>query len=192
VATAAVFDAATARTNLDTLRTATPGTLTGYVRDCDHNKACVFGPPWQDTDGDGCDQRNQVLARDMTDVQRNPRGCKVTAGVLHDPYTGDTITGTSKIQIDHVVPLAEMWRSGAAAWTLDQRVEAANDMRNLLAVKGTANQSKGDSRPEEWMPPAAASHCLYARIYITTKTNYRLTVTRAERDTLTRALTACP
>ena len=34
---------------------------TGYAR-------AQFGPAWADTDHDGCDQRNQVLGRDLTDI----------------------------------------------------------------------------------------------------------------------------
>ncbi|HEU5475494.1 MAG TPA: HNH endonuclease family protein [Actinophytocola sp.] len=184
-------DAPTARTRLAALIEAPPATLDGYVRDCDNGDACVFGQPWFDTDGDGCDQRSQVLARDMVDVIRKPGRCAVTSGTLHDPYTGQTVTSVSKIQIDHVVPLAEMWRSGAANWPPDQRTRAANDLTNLLAVNGKTNQSKGDKTPDVWLPPNTAYHCTYARIYITTKSNYALTVTAIERQALAQALAAC-
>ncbi|SEQ30949.1 Protein of unknown function [Lentzea xinjiangensis] len=188
---AGTLDATAARTSLAALPLATPGRLDGYVRDCGNGKACVFGQPWFDTDGDGCDQRSQVLARDLTAVERKPGRCGVQSGTLDDPYTGSQISGVSKIQIDHVVPLAEMWRSGAAAWAPEQRVAAANDLRNLVAVSGKVNQSKGDKTPDEWMPPNAAYTCSYGRIYVTVKAAYRLTVAPAERTALEQALAAC-
>ncbi|HEX8866316.1 MAG TPA: HNH endonuclease family protein [Lentzea sp.] len=188
---AGTLDAGSARTGLAALPVATPGRLDGYVRDCDDGQACVFGQPWFDTDGDGCDQRSQVLARDLSGVQRKPGRCSVQSGTLDDPYTGTRITTVSKIQIDHVVPLAEMWRSGAAGWPADKRVTAANDLRNLVAVSGKVNQSKGDKTPDEWMPPNASYACSYSRIYVTVKVAYGLTVAPAERSALEKALTTC-
>lgn len=186
------LDAAAARARLAELRTAAPGGMAGYVRDCDKAGGCVFGQPWADTDRDGCDQRSQVLARDLADVVRKPGRCAVTGGQLTDPYTGKTLTKVSAVQVDHVVPLAEMWRTGAAAWTTEHRTAAANDLRNLLAVDGKVNQAKGDKPPDRWLPPRAEFHCPYARIYVTVKSAYQLTTTRAERSALEKALATCP
>ncbi|MEV6242524.1 HNH endonuclease family protein [Lentzea sp. NPDC051838] len=184
------LDAVTARTSLAALPVAAAGRLDGYSRDCSHG-ACVFGQPWFDTDGDGCDQRSQVLARDLSGVSRKPGRCSVQSGTLDDPYTSTRLTDVSKIQIDHVVPLAEMWRSGAAGWVLEKRVTAANDLRNLVAVSGKVNQSKGDKTPDEWMPPNASYACSYGRIYVTVKVAYGLTVAPAERAALENALATC-
>jgi hypothetical protein len=188
---AGTLDAATARTSLAALPLSAPGRLDGYVRDCENSKGCVFGQPWFDTDGDGCDQRSQVLARDLTAVERKPGRCSVQSGTLDDPYTAAQISSVSKIQIDHVVPLAEMWRSGAATWPQERRVAAANDLRNLIAVSGKVNQSKGDKTPDEWMPPNAGYACSYGRIYVTVKAAYGLSVAPAERSALEQALTTC-
>lgn len=116
----------------------------------------------------------------------------MTAGVLVDPYTGDTITTPREVDIDHVVPLAEMWRTGAATWPLDRRIEAANDLDNLLAVSARANRAKGDDTPDRWMPSRAEAHCDYATRYVLIKTRYDLTVTIPERDRLAAALATCP
>ncbi|MGZ3140469.1 HNH endonuclease family protein [Lentzea chajnantorensis] len=186
------LDAADARTHLDQLRVAAPGTLAGYVRDCDHGKACVFGRPWTDTDNDGCDQRSQVLARDLADVERKPGRCAVTAGTLTDPYTGQTVTSVSKIQIDHVVSLGEMWRTGASSWSTQRRTAAANDLRNLLAVSSKNNQAKSDKPAEQWLPHITTGYgCAFARITITVKSAYQLTITASEKSALTTALSAC-
>lgn len=184
------LDAASARARLAELAEAVPSGLDGYARDCEGG-GCVFGQPWLDVDGDGCDQRSQVLARDLVNAVRKPGRCAVTSGTLNDPYTGETLTNVSKMQIDHVVPLAEMWRTGAAAWPGEQRAQAANNLGNLLAVQGKANQQKGDHTPDTWMPPNTAFHCAYARIYVTVKTAYHLTVAHQERAALTQALTTC-
>lgn len=184
--------AAEARQALDQLRIAVRGGLTGYERDCGRGAGCVFGRPWIDVDGDGCDQRSQVLARDLIDpVRKKPGRCAIASGTLADPYTGDTVTEVSKIQIEHVVPAAEMWRSGASKWDLTRRVAAANDLTNLVAVQGRINQVKGDKTPEEWMPPSTAAHCGYARIYTGVKAKHGLTVTAPEKTALNRALDTC-
>ena len=185
------LDAATAKARLAELVDAAPGPLTGYQRDCEKGRSCVFGQPWLDVDGDGCDQRSEVLARDLVGAVRKPGRCGVTAGTLHDPYTGQTVTSVAKVQIDHVVPLAEMWRTGAAAWPQEQRTQAANNLGNLVAVLGSTNQQKGDKTPDAWMPPNSGYHCAYGRIYVTVKLAYHLTVTPAERAALTNALAAC-
>jgi hypothetical protein len=166
---------------------------TGYTRD-------QFGPAWADTDRNGCDQRNQVLGRDLTTVQYRPapRPCVVLTGVLHDPYSGDTIAftrgqGTSdKVQIDHVVALSNAWQTGAQQLDAPTREMIATDPLNLLAVEGAINQSKGDGDAATWLPPAKNYRCAYVARQVAVKTRYRLWVTAAERDAITRVLTACP
>lgn len=150
-----------------------------------------FGRPWYDTDHNGCDQRSDVLARDAARTTRDPkRHCQITAIELLDPYTGERLTRTIDIQIDHVVPLGMAWRSGAAAWTADQREHYATDESNLLAVKGAANEAKGDKPPDVWKPRREA-WCLYAKVYITTSDSYRLTVTAATKAALGTMLDTC-
>lgn len=188
---AGTLDGPTAANRLAELADAPPGSLAGYERDCHDGQPCVFGQPWLDVDGDGCDQRSQVLARDLAGAERKPGRCGVVSGTLTDPYTGKTVNSVSRIQIDHVVPLAEMWRSGAATWSPDRRTRAANDLGNLIAVEGKVNQAKGDKTPDEWMPPSGTFHCAYARVYVTVKLTYQLTVTPAERAALAEALGTC-
>jgi hypothetical protein len=166
---------------------------TGYSRD-------QFGPAWADTDRNGCDQRNQVLGRDLTDVTYRPaaRPCVVLSGVLHDPYTGDTIAFTrgqstsDKVQIDHVVALSDAWQTGAQQLDAPTREMIATDPLNLLAVEGVINQSKGDGDAATWLPPAKGYRCAYVARQVAVKTRYRLWVTAAERDAIARVLTACP
>ncbi len=160
-----------------------------------HRTAAQWGQTWYDADRNGCDTRNDVLRRDLTGPELRPGSrCVVVAGTLHDPYTATTITfrkaTAAAVQIDHVVPLAEAWRSGARDWTLDQRRAYANDPLVLLAVDGPANESKGDRAPDKWRP--THGQCPYATRYVQIKTKWRLTVTTAERAALTKMLRVCP
>ena len=163
---------------------------TGYSR-------AQFGPAWADTDHDGCDQRNQVLGRDLTGVVKRGR-CVVLAGVLHDPYTGATVAFTrgaatsERVQIDHVVALSDAWQTGAQALEGGTREMIATDPVNLLAVAGGTNQSKGDGDAATWLPPAKDFRCAYVARQVAVKTRYQLWVTPAERDAIGRVLVSCP
>lgn len=123
--------------------------------------------------------------------------CQILTGKLDDPYTGRTINfqrgpETSKlVQIDHVVPLADAWRHGARGWTPETRAAFANDTNNLLAVDGNANQAKGAKTPDQWLPENRAYHCQYAQIWTHTKHTWQLTMTGAEKATLTDILNTC-
>lgn len=155
-----------------------------------------FGQRWKDVDRNGCDQRNDVLARDLQQVEA-PKGCKVLRGVLNDPYTGQMIefqrgqNTSSAVQIDHVVALADAWQKGAQQWTAEQREVFANDPQNLLAVDGPANMQKGAGDAATWLPKNKAFRCRYVSIQIEVKAKYRLWVTPAERDAMDRELGRC-
>lgn len=159
----------------------------------------AFGQAWADTDRNGCDTRNDVLRRDLVDVQLKPgtRDCVVLSGRLNDPYTGGEISfvrgqGTSElVQIDHLVPLAWAWRNGAADWTPEQREQLANDFGNLAAVDGPSNQSKSDSGPALWMPQNTAYHCTYAARFVQVLTAYSLRVPADDAAALRSTLQTC-
>jgi Protein of unknown function (DUF1524) len=166
---------------------------TGYARD-------EFGPSWSDIDRNGCDQRNDVLARDMTGETFKParRPCVVLTGTLRDPYTGRTISfvrgqGTSEaVQIDHVVALSDSWQKGAQRLPAATRLKLGNDPLNLLAVDGPTNQSKGDGDAATWLPPVTSYRCAYVARQVAVKAKYALWVTTAERDAIARILRGCP
>ncbi|GAA5147775.1 hypothetical protein GCM10023321_09100 [Pseudonocardia eucalypti] len=183
----------TARTALDGLPVKGRAPKTGYSRD-------QFGPAWSDIDRDGCDQRNQVMARDMTDETFKPgtRNCVVLTGRLDDPYTNTVIQfvrgeGTSDdVQIDHVVALSDAWQKGAQQLDEATRKQLANDPLNLLAVDGPTNIRKSDSDAATWLPPNKAYRCRYVARQVAVKTRYRLWVTSAERDAIAKVLSQCP
>lgn len=158
-----------------------------------------FGSGWIDVDGNGCSTRNDILNRDLTETTHEPETneCVVLTGTLDDPYTGAVIDFTrgqdtsSLVQIDHLIPLSWAAQQGALDWDRETREQFANDPRNLLAVDGPANASKGDSGPSEWLPEAAASHCGYAARFVIVLDAYKLTTPAADHDALGHLLTVC-
>jgi len=194
---AGTLDPAAAVTALAGLPIAEKTSLDGYERDCGDGEGCVFGPAWADVDRNGCDQRNDVLHRDLTEVQvrEGTQGCVVVAGLLDDPYTGQQVrfdkADAAEVPVDHVVPLAAAWTQGAAAWSDDRRRAFANDLANLVATTRPENSSKGDSTAEEWVPSDPSYGCSYATVVVTVKSAYALSVTPAEADVLESLLATC-
>ena len=166
---------------------------TGYTRE-------QFGPAWKDTDRNGCDQRNDVLGRDLTVVtfQAVTHRCVVATGTLADPYSGRSIAfrrgpdTSSAVQIDHVVALSDAWQTGAQQWAAAKRENLATDMRNLLAVDGPLNQQKSDGDAATWLPPNKAYRCAYVARQVGVKLAYGLWVTEAEQNAMISVLSGCP
>ena len=159
-----------------------------------YNRVEQFGPAWKDVDHNGCDTRNDILARDLA-VKDKRNACVVTAGQLADPYSGERIDfrkkDASKVQIDHVVALENAWQSGAYNLTQEDREALANDPDNLLAVNGHDNMAKGSKSADQWMPPNSAYACTYASKQVQIKSRYALTVTTSEKRALADALATC-
>ncbi|PXY31481.1 HNH endonuclease family protein [Prauserella muralis] len=176
-------DEATARAQLAELTVAPEGPMDGYDRD--------RFPHWSDQ-GDNCNTREAVLERDGTGVETGS-DCYPTSGSWESPYDGATWTDPSDVDIDHVVPLAAAWRSGAAEWTTDRRERFANDLSGpqLIAVTDDVNQEKGDDTPDAWKPPEQGYWCTYAAMWITVKHTWELTVTDAEHAALEDMLATC-
>ncbi|AJE85855.1 MULTISPECIES: HNH endonuclease family protein [Streptomyces] len=176
-------DAATARTYLSELTVAAEGSLDGYDRD-------QF-PHWITQDG-SCDTRETVLKRDGENVETDS-DCSASSGSWFSEYDGETWTASGDVDIDHVVPLAEAWRSGANGWTTPERQGFANDLSQpqLIAVTDNVNQSKGDKDPSEWMPPSSSYNCTYVRMWVQVKHHYDLTIDDAEKSALESTLSGC-
>ncbi|KAJ4347205.1 uncharacterized protein N0V89_011144 [Didymosphaeria variabile] len=172
-----------ANTLLAGLTVKAQGSQDGYSRD-------LF-PHWITQSGT-CNTRETVLKRDGTNVVTDS-ACASTSGTWKSPYDGATWTAASDVDIDHVVPLSNAWKSGASAWTTAQRQAFANDLTNpqLAAVTDNVNQAKGDSGPEEWKPPLTSYYCTYAKMWIKVKSVYKLTITSAEKTALTSMMGTC-
>jgi len=166
---------------------------TGYNRD-------LFGSGWVDVDRNGCDTRNDILARDLEPKTFKPgtNNCVVLTGTLADPYSARTINFTrgtetsNAVQIDHVVALSDAWQKGAQSWDGTRRVAFANDPMNLLAVDGPLNMQKGDGDAATWLPPNKAYRCQYVARQVGVKYTYGLWVTEAERNAMVSILSTCP
>ena len=165
--------------------------MTGYSR-------AQFGQAWADTDRNGCDTRNDVLRRDLRGyvLKAGTRGCLVLSGTLRDPYTTKTIyfvrgPQSDRVQVDHVVALADAWVKGAQRWPAAKRVAFANDSLNLLAVDGPTNQRKGAGDAATWLPPAKGYRCQYVARQASVKRKYGLWVTAAERAAMLGVLHGC-
>ncbi|WP_241522026.1 GmrSD restriction endonuclease domain-containing protein [Arthrobacter pityocampae] len=176
---------------LETLPVKGRAPKTGYDRE-------EFGQAWADVDRNGCDTRNDMLNRDLTEIVHvNSVPCKVQSGLLDDPYTGTEIpflrgqSTSSDVQIDHVVALSDAWQKGAQQLTADQRVALANDPLNLQATDGLTNQQKSDGDAATWVPPNKGYRCEYVARQISVKATYTLWVTQAEHDAMATVLADC-
>jgi hypothetical protein len=166
---------------------------TGYTR-------AQFGPSWSDVDRNGCDTRNDMLTRDLTQIvyREGTKNCIVLSGILIDPFSGEVISFTrgvatsSEVQIDHSVALSDAWQKGAQKLSADTRKAFANDPLNLMAVKGRLNSQKGDGDAATWLPPLKSYRCAYVARQIAVKAKYSIWVTAAEKAAMTSILAKCP
>lgn len=157
---------------------------TGYSRDLFRH--------WVDADGDGCNTRKEVLISEADDPVSVGSSCTLTGGRWFSYYDRVSWTDQSRIDIDHMVPLAEAWDSGARSWSSATREAFANDLgdhRSLVGVTDSVNQSKGDKDPAEWMPQY--DNCRYLREWVAVKVRWRLTVDSAERTALESRSGSC-
>ncbi|WP_067460359.1 HNH endonuclease family protein [Actinomadura macra] len=174
---------AEAAEHLAGLAVAAEGSMTGYSRQ-------KF-PHWITISGT-CNTRETALKRDGENVQTDDQ-CAAISGTWTSPYDGGRWTQASDLDIDHMVPLAQAWRSGADQWTTERRRQFANDLSSsqLWTVTDNVNQAKGDKDPAQWKPPLTSFYCTYARSWIDVKHRYGLTVDPAEKGALTELLQTC-
>jgi hypothetical protein len=175
-------DVAKARDRLGELTLAGWGSMAGYSRDRFEH--------WTRTGGN-CNTRDTVLRRDAESVETD--GCNVVDGRWVSPYDGETVTDPADVDVDHMIPLANAWRTGASAWTDAEREQFANDTSRpqLLAVTAAANRSKGDQDPAQWKPPRRSYWCAYAVKWVTVKSHWKLSITVAEKAALRDMLETC-
>lgn len=182
---------------LETLTVKGRAPMTGYEREEQ------FGQSWSDDVSasggrNGCDQRNDVLRRDLDPIEVKPgtNGCVALGGELDDPYSGTSLTfeqgeKSGEVPVDHVVSLGNAWATGAQALTPEQRQELANDPVNLQPTTRTLNSQKGDGDAATWLPPATEYRCTYIARQIEVKARYELWVTQPEKDAMERVLRSC-
>lgn len=173
-----------ARNELRELVVAEPRSLSGYSH-------ARFMPSWTEAEGT-CDTREVVLRRDAVSVATD-LDCEAVRGTWYSEYDGLVLHSEEQIDVDHLVPLANAWISGANTWTDAQRQAFANDLTRpeLIAVSESVNLDKAGGSPASWRPPRKEYWCTYARAWITVKHHYELTVTANEKRALKRMLRTC-
>ncbi|MFU8873928.1 HNH endonuclease family protein [Micromonospora sp. SL4-19] len=175
-------NAGNATKQLNELTVAAAGSMKGYSR--------ARFPHWRKT-GKNCDVRDTVLEQDGGSIKLS--GCNVVGGRWESRYDGQVLNDPAQVDIDHVVPLANAWRSGANEWDDSKRGDFANDLTRpqLVAVSQRSNRAKGDQDPSQWKPANQSYWCQYATDWVTVKHYWRLTVTSAEKAALTDMLEGC-
>ncbi|MEM4326466.1 MAG: hypothetical protein QXU40_04125, partial [Candidatus Pacearchaeota archaeon] len=132
---------------------------------------------WVDYDKDGQNTRIEALIEESESVQLDSKG-RIISGVWYDPYSGAMITNTSKIDVDHLVPLGN-----------------ANDLSNperLIADSIRENRAKGDkSSPDQRMPSNKAFHCLYVLAWQSIKLRWNLLMTESESKFIVNKIKEC-
>jgi hypothetical protein len=174
----------TLATVLASLRVA-PERRTGYTR--------TLFRLWIDADHNGCNTRQEVLIAEAITAPKVLAKCVLSGGRWLSRYDGLTFSAAGKLDIDHVVPLAEAWDSGAWAWTPARRQAYANDLGvpwSLIAVSATSNRAKGDQDPAEWLPPLSTYRCRYLADWVAIKARWGLSVDSKEKSAIA-AFTAC-
>ena len=164
--------------------TIAPDQLSGYER--------TLFKHWIDADKDKCDTRKEVLIQEAVSIPKLSSGCVFNGGKWISAYDGLATTDYSTLDIDHMVPLSEAWRSGAWKWSPAQREAFANDLtdpRALVAVTASLNRQKSDQDPSTWLPPI--DKCTYVSNWIAIKVRYSLTVDTAEANALTTLVASC-
>jgi hypothetical protein len=171
-----------ARQQLEELAVTSAHSMRGYSRS--------RFPHWRTQDG--CTTREAVLRRDGLNVLLG-KECAVLSGRWLSPYEDRWVDSPSMVDIDHIVPLANAWRSGADEWTDERRGDFANDLARpeLLAVTVASNRAKGDQDPSLWRPPNRSYWCAYAQSWVAVKHYWKLSVTYGEKTALLDMLETC-
>ena len=146
---------------------------------------------------DGCSLRQRIIRREFGESAILD-GCNVVAGEYDEPYTGEHLSFERKeeiskgIQIDHVVALSDAWQKGAQYMEYEVRNAMATDPLNLLAVDASANSKKSDGDAATWLPPNKKFRCQYVARQVSVKYKYKLWVTEAEKEAISKVLENCP
>ena len=159
-----------------------------------------FGHGWDDVDSDGQNERAEILIRTHKGPESGlkfatTRERRVVSGKWFCRFTGETFTDAGRLDIDHLVPLKDAWLSGASTWTRERRERYANGVGIrtnhktwLVPVSASANRSKSDDAPHEWLPPRREYWKRYAAAWVRTKHYWALSVTAAEKAKLEEIL----
>ena len=146
---------------------------------------------WVDADKNGCDTRKEVLFAEATIKPKIGAKCVLSGGTWLSSYDNKTVKGSGTgLDVDHMVPLAEAWRSGAWQWSSEEREKFANDLQDervLIAVSASSNRSKSDKDPAKWLPKGSKEAvCDYVFNWVSVKYRFSLTIDPKERQVVER------
>jgi hypothetical protein len=144
--------------------------------------------------GNGCDSRKAVIISEAIVKPKVESGCKIIGGEWLSIYDNVKVTDATKLDVDHMVPLAEAWDSGASSWDAAKKEMYANDQtdpRHLIAVTGASNRSKSDQDPAEWMPTNKSYSCEYLANWVSIKVRWSLSVDKTEKTFIESAIKNC-
>ena len=166
--------------------------VAAHSHEASYNRDKQFGD-WITQHGE-CDTRAVVLiAESLKPVTKN-QYCTVSKGRWYSYYNARYYRNAygGAVQIDHTVPVYNVWISGAWRWTKATRVRYYNDLgdrRTLVAVDAHDNEVKGGDDPTTWLPEPRQVPIL--RSWVAVKTRWHLNVTNAEKAKLATMATAC-
>lgn len=144
---------------------------------------------------DGCNTRKEVILAEAVGAPQVAAGCKLTGGSWRSAYDDVVVTDAARLDVDHFVPLAEVFDSEQVPWSAARREAYANDQNSpdtLIAVSAASNRSKSDKDPAEWLPSDGSYHCTYAATWVATKLRWDLAVDENERQALLGVAEDCP
>ncbi|MEU9031904.1 HNH endonuclease family protein [Streptomyces sp. NPDC048383] len=145
--------------------------------------------------GDGCDTRKEVILAEAIGAPQVAAGCRLTGGSWRSAYDSVVVSDAARLDVDHFVPLAEVYDSEQVPWSAARREAYANDQASpdtLIAVSAASNRSKADKDPAEWLPSDASYRCTYAATWVGTKLRWDLAVDDNERQALLGLAEDCP
>lgn len=157
----------------------------------DEQKVKYERSSWKHWTGSPCDTREVILFQQGSNVSQDPTSCKAVSGNWTDPYSGNTFTNASDLDIDHVIPLGFAAKHGGQDWSAEKKQQFANDTTQLLAVSAKENRSKSDKGPASYMPKNKDFHCDYSKIWISTASKYGITISNADKTELKIGLQKC-
>ncbi len=149
---------------------------------------------WVDADTDGCNTRQEVLTAEAIEPPTVSGRCTISGGIWHSYYDDTDVQGARGLDIDHMVPLAEAWDSGASTWPARERQDYANDLgdtRSLVAVSARENRSKADQDPSQWLPSDPGARCRYIEEWTVVKSRWGLSADTGEVTTLSDLAAGC-
>ena len=161
----------------------------------DYDRDLYMPDGWAETVRPGCNVRELVLISEAVSISEIDQDCRPLDGQWRSWYDGMEFGDPSDLDIDHMVPLAEAHRSGAARWPAQRKIRFANDLgfpAALTAVSASSNRTKSAQDPVEWKPPSRSAWCQYAQDWIAVKRQWSLSADTAELGALRQMLATCP